>query len=163
MKRVNSSARFLRRLRMARILRKHSWTKSPPEKTISIVDLRQPIDIEAFPQMIPGALRIAAEELEQRHQDIPRDKDVILFCACPNEVTAARMALILKRKGITRVRPLAGGIDMWRQLDYPLEMVASKDSLAVTAAVADFPPLHANPLATVEGSGSGSSVKSRSD
>jgi hypothetical protein len=43
---------------MARILRKHSWTKSPPEKTISIVDLRQPIDIEAFPQMIPGALRI---------------------------------------------------------------------------------------------------------
>jgi rhodanese-related sulfurtransferase len=87
----------------------------------------------ADPYTIPGALRIAAEELEARHHDIPRDRDVILFCACPNEATAARMALMLKRKGITRVRPLAGGIDAWRELAYPLEMVVSKEGIAVTA------------------------------
>ena len=47
----------------------------------SIVDLRQPIDIEAFPQMIPGALRIAMEEIEERHGEIPRDRDVVLYCS----------------------------------------------------------------------------------
>jgi len=35
-------------------------------ETISIADLRQPMDIEGFPQMIPGALRIAMEEIEAR-------------------------------------------------------------------------------------------------
>lgn len=53
-----------------------------------------------------------------------RYRNVILFCACPNEATAARTALMLKRKGITRVRPLAGNIDGWGELAYSLEMVA---------------------------------------
>ena len=38
-------------------------------------------DIEAFPQMIPGALRIAMEEIEERHGEIPRDRDVVLYCS----------------------------------------------------------------------------------
>jgi rhodanese-related sulfurtransferase len=50
-------------------------------ENISIVDLRQPFDIEAFPQMIPGALRIAMEEIDDRHGDIPRDRDVVLYCS----------------------------------------------------------------------------------
>ena len=94
-----------------------------------VVDLRGTLDHVADPYTIPGALRISAEELEQRHHEIPRDRDIILFCACPNETTAARMALVLKRKGITRVRPLAGGIDAWRELAYPLEMVVSKEDV----------------------------------
>ena len=100
-----------------------------------VVDLRGTLDHVADPYTIPGALRISAEELEQRHREIPRDRDIILFCACPNEATAARMALVLKRKGITRVRPLAGGIDGWRELAYPLEMVASKEGVVVTAEI----------------------------
>jgi len=39
------------------------------------------MDIEAFPQMIPGALRIAMEEIEERHGEIPRDRDVVLCCS----------------------------------------------------------------------------------
>ena len=53
---------------------------------------------------------MAVEELEHRHYEIPRDRDVVLFCACPNEVTSARMALLLKKNGISRVRPLVGGV-----------------------------------------------------
>jgi rhodanese-related sulfurtransferase len=45
------------------------------------VDLRQPIDVEAFPKLIPGALRIAMEEIEERHLEIPRDRDVVLYCS----------------------------------------------------------------------------------
>jgi len=73
--------RFLRRLRIARITPKELMDKLTAKENISIVDLRQPMDIEAFPQMIPGALRIAMEELEERHREIPRDRDVVLYCS----------------------------------------------------------------------------------
>ena len=73
--------RFLRRLRTARITPKELMDKLTAKENISIVDLRQPIDIEAFPQMIPGALRIAMEEIEERHGEIPRDRDVVLYCS----------------------------------------------------------------------------------
>ena len=73
--------RFLRRLRIARITPKELMDKLTAGETISIVDLRQPMDIEAFPQMIPGALRIAMEEIEDRHGEIPRDRDVVLYCS----------------------------------------------------------------------------------
>jgi membrane protein DedA with SNARE-associated domain len=73
--------RFLRRLRIARITPKELMDKLTANEIISIVDLRQPMDIEAFPQMIPGALRIAMEEIEERHEEIPRDRDVVLYCS----------------------------------------------------------------------------------
>ena len=73
--------RFLRRLRIARISPKELMDKMSAGDAISIVDLRQPIDVEAFPQMIPGALRIAMEEIEDRHGEIPRDRDVVLYCS----------------------------------------------------------------------------------
>jgi rhodanese-related sulfurtransferase len=34
------------------------------------------------------------------------------------------VALQLKRRGITRVRPLEGGIAAWIALDYPVEPIA---------------------------------------
>ncbi len=73
--------RFLRRLRIARITPKELMDKITTGENIAIVDLRQPFDIEAFPQMIPGALRIAMEEIEDRHGEIPRDRDVVLYCS----------------------------------------------------------------------------------
>jgi membrane protein DedA with SNARE-associated domain len=73
--------RFIRRLRIARITPKELMDKLTAGENISVVDLRQPIDIEAFPQMIPGALRIAMEEIEDRHGEIPRDRDVVLYCS----------------------------------------------------------------------------------
>jgi membrane protein DedA with SNARE-associated domain len=73
--------RFIRRLRMARITPMELMDKLTAGETVSIVDLRQPIDIEAFPQMIPGALRIGMEEIEHRHGEIPRDRDVVLYCS----------------------------------------------------------------------------------
>jgi len=73
--------RFIRRLRMARITPMELMDKLTAGETVSIVDLRQPMDIEAFPQMIPGALRIGMEEIEDRHGEIPRDLDVVLYCS----------------------------------------------------------------------------------
>ena len=112
---------LLRKLRIARITADELKQMMDDGHEVMIVDLRQPLDRQADPYTIPGALRMAVEELEHRHHEIPRDRDVILYCACPNEVTSARMALLLKRNGITRVRPLAGGVEAWRERNFPLQ------------------------------------------
>lgn len=113
--------RLLRELRIARISAGELKRLMDDGQEVLVVDLRGALDHEADPFTIPGALRMTAEELEHRHHEIPRHRDVILFCACPNEATAAKMALLLRQKGITKVRPLAGGIDAWRAGEFPLE------------------------------------------
>jgi membrane protein DedA with SNARE-associated domain/rhodanese-related sulfurtransferase len=112
---------LLRELRIARITAEELKQMMDNDHEVLVVDLRSALDHEADPYTIPGSLRMTTEELEERHQEIPRHQDVILFCACPNEATAAKMALLLRKNGITRVRPLAGGIDAWREKDFPVE------------------------------------------
>jgi membrane protein DedA with SNARE-associated domain len=73
--------RFLYRLRVARISPRELLEKLNAGEELMIVDLRQPLDIETVPYAIPGALRIAMEELEKRHQEIPRDRDIVLYCS----------------------------------------------------------------------------------
>jgi membrane protein DedA with SNARE-associated domain/rhodanese-related sulfurtransferase len=85
-----------------------------------IVDLRHPLDYLPDPRVLPGAVRIGPAELALCAADIPRDRDVILYCTCPSEETSAKVALQLHRLGITRVRPLRGGFDGWKTAGYPL-------------------------------------------
>jgi rhodanese-related sulfurtransferase len=59
--------------------------------------------------------------LEEAFEVIPRDREIVLFCSCPNEATAAQMALRLRNLGITRIRPLAGGLAGWRDRGFPLQ------------------------------------------
>ena len=73
--------RFLRKLRIARIGQEELKRDLDVGKPVLIVDLRSEIDVAATPFVIPGALRIPAETLEQRHRDIPRDRDVIVYCS----------------------------------------------------------------------------------
>ena len=44
---------------------------------------------------------------------LPRDRDIILYCTCPSEASAARVAKILMNHGFKHVRPLHGGLDAW--------------------------------------------------
>jgi membrane protein DedA with SNARE-associated domain len=73
--------RFLRKLRVARIGQDELKRDLDAGTPVLLIDLRTAIDVDAAPFIIPGALRIAAEELEQRHAEIPRDRDVIVYCS----------------------------------------------------------------------------------
>jgi membrane protein DedA with SNARE-associated domain len=73
--------RFLRGLRTLRISAQELMDRLNAGEEVMIVDLRQPLDIETRPYVIPGALRMAVEELEERHQEIPRDRDIVLYCS----------------------------------------------------------------------------------
>jgi hypothetical protein len=73
--------RFLRSLRVARVSQEELKRDLDAGEAVFVVDLRSELDVAAIPFTIPGALRIAAEELERRHHDIPRDRDVIVYCS----------------------------------------------------------------------------------
>ena len=90
---------------------------------VYIVDLRHPLELLPDPFTLPGAMHISPEALTSRHMEIPRDRDVVLFCTCPSEATAAKTAMTLMKLGIVRVRPLRGGYDEWRRLGFPVDAV----------------------------------------
>jgi len=113
--------RLLRELRIARISVDELHQKLEAGESPVILDLRPLSELEDDPSLILGAVHMTLDEVEHRRQEIPRDRDIILYCSCPNEVSSARAALLLRRNGITRVRPLLGGFDAWRERNYPTE------------------------------------------
>jgi rhodanese-related sulfurtransferase len=65
-----------------------------------VVDLRTTLDNDWPP--IPGAVRLSLENLTSTSNQIPRDREIILYCTCPNEASSARAALILRSHGMSR-------------------------------------------------------------
>lgn len=72
--------RFLRDLRIARITPEELRARLDEGEDIAVVDVRHSVDFEAEPSMIPGATHITVEELDSRHEEIPRDREVVLYC-----------------------------------------------------------------------------------
>jgi membrane protein DedA with SNARE-associated domain/rhodanese-related sulfurtransferase len=106
-------SRFYKLLRMARI------TVSELNELIQggtaplIIDVRSPTARTLEPHWIPGALHISLSDVGVHLKDLPRDRDIIVYCTCPSEASAARVAKILMNQGFKRVRPLHGGLDAW--------------------------------------------------
>jgi len=71
--------RFLKKLAVARITATELRQKLEAGEQIVVVDVRTAVESEV--DSVPGALRIPLEDLETRHLDIPRDRDIILFCS----------------------------------------------------------------------------------
>ncbi len=90
---------------------------------VFIVDLRHPLELLPDPFTLPGAQHISPEALAARHNEIPRDRDIVLYCTCPSEATAAKTAMTLRNLGIDRVHPLRGGFDEWKRLGFPLDAI----------------------------------------
>jgi membrane protein DedA with SNARE-associated domain len=70
--------RILSDLRVARITPQELKRRLDAGEDIVVVDLRHILEVD---DSIPGALRIPAEELEARHAEIPRDRDIVLTCS----------------------------------------------------------------------------------
>ena len=75
-----SRQRFLRKIRIARISPEELKAKLDGGEAVLIVDVRDRIDFEAEPTIIPGALHLTIEDLDQRHREIPREREIVLYC-----------------------------------------------------------------------------------
>ncbi len=71
---------FLKKLRIARLHPRTLKQMMDDGEQFVVVDLRNVHDYEADRRMIPGAIRMNPMEIDLQHLDIPRDRDVILYC-----------------------------------------------------------------------------------
>jgi rhodanese-related sulfurtransferase len=115
---------FLRKLVQSRLEPDELKRQLDAGEQVFIVDLRHPLELIPDPFTLPGALHLSPDALAARVHEIPRDREVVLYCTCPSEATAARTAMTLHKLGIDRVRPLRGGYDEWKKLGYPLDAIA---------------------------------------
>ena len=110
---------FIRQLRMDRISVGELTDMIDAGHTPVIFDVRS-AESRRRDGMIPGAVAAHAAEIEAVLKQYPRDVEVVIYCACPNEATAAVAALHLRRAGYRKIRPLLGGIEAWSQSGGPL-------------------------------------------
>jgi membrane protein DedA with SNARE-associated domain/rhodanese-related sulfurtransferase len=112
--------RFIKSLRMARISVEELDQLLQQGAAPSIIDVRSALSQQSG--RIPGALVLPLSEVDNMIFEIPEHGEVIVYCACPNEASAARVAKLLMQKGYRKVRPLAGGIDAWIAAGYSIEV-----------------------------------------
>lgn len=103
--------RFLRSLRIARITVAELNELLQQGEAPLIVDVRASLLQQV--DRIPGAVVLSIDDLPHTNLETPINGEVIVYCACPNEASAAVVAKKLMQRGYTRVRPLAGGIEAW--------------------------------------------------
>lgn len=87
-------------------------------KDVLVVDIRQPLDLLAHSEMIPGAKRITPKEVIADPSLIPKDVDTIVYCTCVSNKTSldiVRRALAL---GFRQMKFLRGGLAAWKEKGY---------------------------------------------
>jgi rhodanese-related sulfurtransferase len=118
---------WVKRKRVQREMERHSTTAEELHSMLAsnremlLFDVRQPLDLLAYPEIIPGARRIPPSEVLENPSLIPREKDTVVYCTCPSDKTSRivlRRALALQ---FFRIKFLKGGLAAWKANGYPVE------------------------------------------
>lgn len=88
---------------------------------VLLFDVRQPLDLLAYTEIIPGAVRIPPKDLIDDPSLIPRDEDAVVYCTCPGEKTSRDIVHRARALKITRLKLLKGGLAAWKAKGYPVE------------------------------------------
>jgi len=110
---------LLRELRMTRISVPELAELIKSAAAPTILDVRSAESRERD-GTIPGSIHWSGEPGTTVGDEVNRDAEIVVFCACPNEVSAARVARGLRLAGFRKVRPLHGGIDAWIDAGLPV-------------------------------------------
>ena len=116
--------RFLAALDMARISVEELRRQIEQGDAPVIVDVRNATAQTLERHRIPGAVHVPVQDAARHLSELPRDREIILYCSCPNEASAAKVARLLMNNGFRRVRPLKGGLEAWIEAGNPVEAFA---------------------------------------
>lgn len=103
------------------------------DQAVRLFDVRQPLDLLAYSEMIPGARRLAPKEVKANPELIPRDADVVLYCTCDGQKTSLEIVREAKKLGYSRLKVLRGGLAAWKAKGYPVEVY--RESFRLDTAV----------------------------
>jgi rhodanese-related sulfurtransferase len=117
----------MRQLRRHRDLEQHSIDADElhalleSRTDIVVVDVRQPLDLLAHSEIIPGAVRVPPKDVMEQAGLIPKDQDSVLYCTCTSEKTSRMVLENARRMQFTRIKFLKGGLAAWKEKGYPVE------------------------------------------
>ncbi len=87
---------------------------------VRIYDVRQPLDLLADSEIIPGAERIAPKDVMANPSLIPKDEDSVVYCTCPSDKTSRSISDRARTLKLFRVKFLRGGLEAWKAKGYPV-------------------------------------------
>ena len=88
---------------------------------VLLFDVRQPLDLLARYEIIPGAKRIPPKEVLENPSLIPKEKDSIVYCTCPSDKTSRAILHRALAMHFLRIKFLKGGLAAWKAKGYPVE------------------------------------------
>jgi membrane protein DedA with SNARE-associated domain/rhodanese-related sulfurtransferase len=104
--------RFVRQLKMDRISVEELIGMIEKDQAPVILDVRSQ-DARGRDGIIPGAWPAHPNDINRVILDLGRETEIVIYCACPNEASAAIAAQHLRKAGFKKIRPLLGGVDAW--------------------------------------------------
>lgn len=129
----------IKRARQRRELEEHSIEAETlhesliANKKLRVFDVRQPLDLLAYSEMIPGATRVPPKEVMANPLLIPRDEDAVVYCTCPNDKTSREILRQALSLNFSRLKILRGGLGAWKAKGYTVEPY--KDSFRLDTEV----------------------------
>ena len=118
---------WIKRVRNRHVMEQHSITPEAlhallrSKQPVLLFDVRLPLDLLAHSEIIPGAIRIAPEEVRENPLLIPRDQDSVVYCTCPSEEASRAVLHRALALGFSRVKFLKGGLEGWKAKGFPVE------------------------------------------
>jgi rhodanese-related sulfurtransferase len=96
---------------------------------VTIIDVRAASGLIDGGNKIKGAIYVKLRRLKYRLgfaplKDIPRNQQIVTYCACPNDESSVRAAQVLLESGFKRVRVLKGGWVVWKKANGQVEPMA---------------------------------------
>jgi len=108
--------RFAMQIRMSRISIDELGALIEKDADTTILDVRS-AERRATQGWIHGAILVR----DIADLELDPDKEIVVYCDCPNEASAAVLAKKLRDKGFLHVRPLAGGMEAWLAQGRPID------------------------------------------
>jgi len=101
-------------------------TKVTGNQPIILIDVRSSQGYANSSNTMKGAIHFKLRKLKSRlafppFKDLPKDREIVTYCACPNDESSIEAAQILQASGFKRVRVLQGGWQEWLRANGPVE------------------------------------------
>jgi len=88
---------------------------------IRVFDVRLPLDLLAYSEVIPGATRVPPKEVMANPALIPKEEDAVVYCTCPDDKTSREILRRALSLNFSRLKILKGGLAGWKAKGYPVE------------------------------------------
>jgi rhodanese-related sulfurtransferase len=95
-------------------------------ESVTIIDVRSSEGFANSSTTVKGSIHFKLRKLKSRLRyaplkDLPRNSEIVTYCACPNDESSIAAAQILQESGFTRVKVLQGGWSEWVKAKGPVQ------------------------------------------